>query len=62
MYAALFNIIMMCSMFYYHKCGKIHWAKLSWIQSNEVFTGKRLQCLTFKILKITPLYKAHIRM
>ena len=35
----------------HRKQGKIRWAKLSWIPSNEVFTGKLLQCLMFKALK-----------
>ena len=52
----------MCVCMYVHVCTsmfvciylkheKIRWAKHSQIQSNEVFAGKLLQCLTFKILK-----------
>ena len=32
-------------------CGKVLWAKLPQIQSNEGFAGKLSRCLAFKILE-----------
>ena len=42
---------MFVPLYDYIKCGKICWAKLSWIQPNEVLVGKLSQCLMFIILE-----------